>query len=272
MLGSGKRPIIDDVHRKVNLTTSKESGLKENEMQSIVEESTQSVDQKMRQDGNEALRTDSKQEVNSTFQRQNDIVERQSNEAQIMLEQPDTGNLPSIDSPCQEVMQTDCSVFDSDQDYDDVCDDIYENVNRNGSIRDEDDPIYDVVDGSYCSHLEHIYSNVDELSDDDSHIYWNLDSLYDESKKSSDEGTEEDDYENLEFFYRNFDADDSDTSSVSYENLDFLDGKENGIEEVRIQEEEEKPPPIIPRRKPISVETSKHTDIALINERTDKFK
>ena len=160
----------------------------------------------------------------------------------------------SIDSACEISRKTDTDVYDSD-DYDDVYDEIYENVNHRSNTTDEDGPIYDNVDCSCDSGSDHIYSNVDELSDAGSHIYTNIDSVFGGELES-----EEDDYENIEFVYRKCgsfentnDADESENSSVSYENLDFLDGNENEAgDESRTQKEvEEKPPLVIPRRVPL---------------------
>ena len=198
-----------------------------------------------------------------------DDTAKTAGNAVLKLRSPDSSKSSSIDSACELSRKTDTDQFDSDDDYDDVYDDIYENVDKNGDVTDEDGPIYDNINNSYDSDSDHIYSNVDELSDAESHIYSNIDCLYRDTKKSNGEGSEDDDYENIEFVYRNCgscehstDADESESSSVSYENLDFLDGNENELEEDRNGEKDiDQPPLIIPRRIPILNGNNRKVDI-----------
>ena len=150
---------------------------------------------------------------------------------------------------------------DSDSDdYDDICDDIYENVK--GNETDDDGPIYDNVKGIDESDSDHIYSNVDELSDNGSHIYTNVDEsmLEGDAKESCESDSGDDDYENINFAYRNnrrvingSEADESDTSSVSYENV--WDSDDSDIEQSKVEEKSQSPPkvmpPLVPRRIPI---------------------
>ncbi|XP_065066871.1 probable serine/threonine-protein kinase ifkA [Rhopilema esculentum] len=150
---------------------------------------------------------------------------------------------------------------DSDSDdYDDICDDIYENVK--GNETDDDGPIYDNVKGIDESDSDHIYSNVDELSDNGSHIYTNVDEsmLEGDAKESGENDSGDDDYENINFAYRNnrrvingSEEDESDTSSVSYENV--WDSDDSDIEQSKVEEKSQSPskvlPPLVPRRIPL---------------------
>ncbi len=130
--------------------------------------------------------------------------------------------------------QDDADSSDSD-DYDDV----YENVHREETATDSDSShIYDnidnltprsSVDDISDSDSEHIYSNIDDLSESDgSHIYTNLEELSEEATTLSED---DDIYENVRFRARKnscntetTSGDDSD--SITYENTDFLNDSE----------------------------------------------
>ena len=264
MMETREYPSVNDVYRKASLMSEKSiekrrfSELKEKEIQKIDEEVEKNEEKNVRKKSNEDLNEDNDRKVSNSVH------------TSINSESPEFRKF-SLDSGCQETVQTDNnSAFESD-DYDDIYDDIYENVNRNGPVAEEDGPIYDVVESPYSSDSEHIYSNIDELSDTESHIYRNIDDLHGDTMKSNEvesdvESEGDDDYENLDFLHRSGDGEESDTSSVSYENLDFLDGNENKAEEDKNMKEKDTPPLIIPRRIPIPNENSKRRDFISTDE------
>ena len=247
---------------------AKDSAAKEQELKKKLEQKDQS--EKTRKTSDQVSNKENERKVSNSTQKYSDEnATRRESETSTKSNHPMDGKISPLNSECKEDEKSDSHASESEGYYDDIINDSYVKEDENGTLNNGDDPIYDVVDSPYCSDQEHIYSNVDELSETESHIYWNVDSLYENSRETNDEGSEGDDYENLDFLYRNCDADESDTSSVSYENLDFLDSNENREEKLTLEEEEE-PPLIIPRRIPIPYEKNTKESTKLTNDKIPK--
>ena len=252
---------------KKNSKRTKDSGAKEQGIKKKLEQEDQNGGEKTRKTSDQVSSEENERKVSSSMQKHSDeTATRRESETSTKSNHLVDGKISPLDLECKDDEKSDSHASESEGYYDDIINDTYKNVDENDTLNNEDDPIYDVVDSPYCSDQEHIYSNVDELSETESHIYWNVDALYENSIEPNGEESEGDDYENLDFLYRNCDDDESDTSSVSYENLDFLDSNENKEEKVTLEEENE-PPLIIPRRIPVPYEKNKKEDIKLTNDK-----